>query len=146
MKTSNPRIYAAGDVTAENALNGSDRRFDLSVLPQAIFTDPQVATVGRTGRAVRAAGTEVKTGVLPLAHVPRSLVAREAGESIQILALAMKAGMTADDLTGTLFAYLTLSEGIKLAVSRRARRTSSASAAAQGDTAADRLTAFTRFA
>ena len=156
MRTSNPRIYAAGDVTqlpklvyvaaaggnlaAANALSGEARALDLSVVPDVIFTDPQAATVGMTERKARAAGHAVRASIVPLEHVPRALAARdtrgliklvadagtnlilggqivahEGGESIQIIAIAMKSGMTIDALTGTLFPYLTLSEGIKLA-------------------------------
>jgi mercuric reductase len=78
--------------------------------------------------------------VLPLEHVPRALAARdtrgliklvadgdtdrllgahvlahEGGEIIQIAVLAIKFGITVHDLTDTLFPYLTLAEGIKLA-------------------------------
>jgi mercuric reductase len=63
LRTSNPRVFAAGDVTggpmhvyvaaqaaglaAENALGGSET-LDLSVLPAVTFTDPGVASVGLT--------------------------------------------------------------------------------------------------
>jgi len=64
MKTSSPRIWAAGDVlgdpqlepvagmggsvAAENALMGSGKKLDLSAVPHAIYTMPQVASVGLT--------------------------------------------------------------------------------------------------
>jgi mercuric reductase len=156
MQTSHPRIYAAGDVTnrpklvyvaaaaggiaAENALNGNGRQLDLRVLPDVIFTDPQVATVGLTEVQARANGYDLKVTTLPLAYVPRALAARdtrgliklvadgatgqllgahvlaaEGGEMIQAAALAIKFGATIDDLTGTLFPYLTRVEGLKLA-------------------------------
>jgi mercuric reductase len=156
MQTSHPRIYAAGDVTnrpklvyvaaaaggiaAENALNGNGRQLDLRVLPDVIFTDPQVATVGLTEAQARASKYEVKVTTLPLAYVPRALAARdtrgmiklvadkvtgqllgghilaaEGGEVVQAAALAIKFGATIDDLTSTLFPYLTQVEGLKLA-------------------------------
>ncbi|MBI1872403.1 MAG: hypothetical protein HYS05_00780 [Acidobacteria bacterium] len=40
-------VYVAaygGHLAAENALNGSSRRYDLSALPRVTFTDPQVDT------------------------------------------------------------------------------------------------------
>ena len=62
LRTSNPRIWAAGDVTplpafthvagvhgalaATNALLGLRRRVDLSAVPRVTFTDPEVAAVG----------------------------------------------------------------------------------------------------
>ncbi|MGH2524918.1 MAG: dihydrolipoyl dehydrogenase family protein, partial [Anaerolineales bacterium] len=134
LQTSNPRIYAAGDVTnrpklvyvaaaaggvaAHNALNGNEKRLDLMVLPDVIFTDPQVATVGLTEAEALQQGYEVKVAQLPLAYVPRALAARdtrgliklvadkksdrllgahilaaEAGEVIQTAALAMRFGL-----------------------------------------------------
>ena len=156
MRTSNPRVYAAGDVSdkpefvyvaaaggavaAENALAGTHRELDLSAMPTVIFTEPQVATVGLTEAGAVAAGLDVRSSTLPLRHVPRALAAREtrgviklvadratgrllgahavaadAGEIIQTAVLAVKYGLTVDDLTGTLFPYLTMAEGIKLA-------------------------------
>ena len=98
MRTANPAIYAAGDVTggpayvyvaaaggrvaAENALKalraerGSDepREFDLSVVPGVTFTSPQVASVGLTEAAARARGHHVDVSTLDMADVPRALV------------------------------------------------------------------------
>ena len=160
MQTTNPKIYAAGDVTnrpelvyvaaagggiaAENALNGNSRRLDLRVLPDVIFTDPQVARVGLTEAQATEEGYDVKATTLPLAYVPRALAARntqgliklvadsnsdqllgahvladEAGEVIQTAALAVKFGLqhgfTVGDLREMLFPYLVQAEGLKLA-------------------------------
>jgi len=41
-------------------------------------------------------------------------VAPNGGEIIQTATLAIRAGMTVDDLSGELFPYLTLAEGLKL--------------------------------
>jgi pyruvate/2-oxoglutarate dehydrogenase complex dihydrolipoamide dehydrogenase (E3) component len=62
LRTSNPRLWAAGDVTphpqfthlagvhasmaATNAVLGLRRRVDLSAVPRVTFTDPEVAAVG----------------------------------------------------------------------------------------------------
>jgi mercuric reductase len=156
MRTTNPRVYAAGDVTgppmlvylaaaegkraAENALLGRADPLDRRGVPAVLFTDPQVATVGLTEAEARARGIEVRTSVLPLEHVPRALAARdtrgliklvaeagtdrllgahvlaaEAGEVIQTATMALRAGMTVQDLADTLFPYLTQVEGLKLA-------------------------------
>ncbi|MFQ5605726.1 MAG: mercury(II) reductase, partial [bacterium] len=160
LQTSNPKVYAVGDVTtlpnfvyvaaaaggiaAENALNGNSKKFDLSVLPEVIFTDPQIATVGPTEAQAKAEGYDVKISTLPLEYVPRALAARdtrgfiklvadsksnrllgahilaaEAGEVIQTASLAVKMGkqhgFTVADLRDMLFPYLTQVEGIKLA-------------------------------
>lgn len=89
-RTSNPDVYAAGDVTggpqyvyvaayegklaAENALHGDRRLLDLRVVPGVIFTTPAVATVGLTEARAQAEGYAVKTSVLPTAAVPRAIV------------------------------------------------------------------------
>ena len=50
-----PAAYGAR-VAAENALNGDSRRYDNSVMPEVVFTDPQVATVGLTEAAAKTQG------------------------------------------------------------------------------------------
>ena len=156
MRTTSTGVYAAGDVTgqdmfvymaangakiaSENALNGDSRQYDNSVMPEVVFTDPQVALVGLTEAAARMAGYNVKTSVLGLEHVPRALAARdtrgliklvadadshkligahilapEGADSIQTAAIAIKVGMTTDQLGEMIFPYLTTVEGLKLA-------------------------------
>jgi mercuric reductase len=156
LRTSNPRVWAAGDVTdapqfvyvsayqgalaAENALLGANRTVDLTGLPRVTFTAPQIAGAGLTEAAARDAGYDVITTVLPLSAVPRALVNRDthgviklvadaatnrllgativadaAGEAIQTAVLAIRAGMTTDELAATFHPYLTMAEGLKLA-------------------------------
>jgi mercuric reductase len=166
MRTSNPDVYAAGDVTgglgyvyvaaaggrvaAENAMKSlaptgtsSDdpRELDLRVVPSVTFTSPQVASVGLTEAGARAAGYDVEVSVLEMRDVPRSLVSHDtrglvkivadaasgkllgvhavapnAGELMGEAALAIRFGLTAGDVTGTLHPYLTWGEAFKLAV------------------------------
>jgi mercuric reductase len=142
--TTNPEfVYVAaagGAIASRNALTGSQIPLDLSAMPVVIFTDPQIATVGLTEAQARQRGFEVKTSKVTLEHVPRALAARdtrgfiklvadgatgrilgahilaaEGGEVIQTATLAVKFGLTVDDLTSTLFPYLTQVEGLKLA-------------------------------
>jgi mercuric reductase len=136
-------VYVAaygGTVAAENALRGNSRHYDLTALPRVTFVDPAVASVGLTEDDARAQGIQPLVSQLPLEHVPRSLAARdtrgfiklvadaatrkivgaqilaaEAGEMITEPTLAIKLGLTIEDLTSTFHPYLTLSEGIKLA-------------------------------
>lgn len=136
-------VYVAaygGTVAAENALTGNARHYDLTALPMVTFTDPAVASVGLTEDAARAQGIAPLVSQLPFEHVPRSLAARdtrgfvklvadaatrklvgaqilaaEAGEMITEPALAIKFGLTIEDLASAFHPYLTLSEGIKLA-------------------------------
>jgi pyruvate/2-oxoglutarate dehydrogenase complex dihydrolipoamide dehydrogenase (E3) component len=139
MRTTKPGVYAAGDVTgrdqfvymaaygakvaAENALNGDGRHYDATAMPSVVFTDPEVASVGLTEVAARAAGYDLRTSVLPLDYVPRALAARdtrgliklvaeattgkllgvhilapEGADSIQTAVLAIKCGLTVDQL------------------------------------------------
>jgi mercuric reductase len=127
-------------LAALNALNGNVHVYDNAAMPRVVFTDPQLAGVGLTEAQAQAAGHVVKTSVVPLDQVPRALAARdtrgliklvadretdrllggqilapEGADSIQTLALALKAGMTARALGETLFPYLTTVEGLKLA-------------------------------
>lgn len=136
-------VYVAaygGNLAAENALNGNSRRYDLSALPRVTFTDPQVASVGPTETEARMRSLDVVVSKLSMAYVPRALAAREtrgfiklvadrrtnrlvgahilateAGEMIQEPALAIKHGLSIDDLAAAFHPYLTLAEGIKLA-------------------------------
>jgi mercury(II) reductase len=104
LRTTNSRIYAAGDVTgrdqfvymaaygarvaAENALNGDTRRYDSHAMPAVVFTDPQVASCGFTEAAAKSQGLEVRTTVLPLDYVPRALAARDTRGLIKLVAEA----------------------------------------------------------
>ncbi|WP_305853230.1 mercury(II) reductase [Acuticoccus sp. I52.16.1] len=136
-------VYMAaygGKLAAKNALNGDSLTYDNSAMPWVVFTDPQVAGVGLTEAQGRAAGHRVKTSIVPLDQVPRALAARntrgliklvadsetdrilggqilapEGADSVQTLAMAVKAGMTTQALGETIFPYLTTVEGLKLA-------------------------------
>ncbi len=156
MRTNRDGVYAVGDVTgrdqfvymaaygakiaAKNAMNGNSLSYNNSAMPAVVFSDPQVACVGLTEAAAKAAGHVVRTSVLPLDAVPRALAARdtrgliklvadgtskrllgahilvlEGADSIQAAAMALKAGMTYEDLSAMIFPYLTTVEGLKLA-------------------------------
>ena len=127
-------------LAARNALNGDSLIYDNSAMPEVVFTDPQIASVAMTEANARATGHQVATSILPLDTVPRALAARdtrgliklvadaksrkllgahilapEGADSIQTAALAIKAGMTVEQLGETIFPYLTTVEGLKLA-------------------------------
>lgn len=127
-------------LAAKNALNGNSLRYDRTAMPAVVFTDPQAANVGLTEAQARAAGHAVRTSVLSLDNLPRALAARdtrgliklvadgetrrllgahilapEGADSIQTAALAIRCGLTIDDLSETIFPYLTTVEGLKLA-------------------------------
>lgn len=154
LQTTAPGIYAAGDCTdqpqfvyvaaaggSRAAINmtGGDASLDLSAMPEVIFTDPQVATVGLSETDAEAQGYATDSRILTLDNVPRALVnfdtggfikivaeresgrllgvqavAGEAGELIQTAVMALRARMTVNDIADELFPYLTMVEGLKL--------------------------------
>ncbi len=155
MHTSAPHIYAAGDCTdqpqfvyvaaaagtrAAINMTGGETTLDLTAMPDVVFTDPQVATVGYSEAQAHHDNIETDSRLLTLDNVPRALVnfdtrgfiklviesgsgrligvqavAPEAGELIQTAALAIRTRMTVDELADQLFPYLTMVEGLKLA-------------------------------
>ncbi|MDA2929762.1 mercury(II) reductase [Acidobacteria bacterium AH-259-O06] len=136
-------VYTAayeGALAAENAITGEAEPRDYSALPWVIFTDPQVAGVGMDEEQATRQGIEVDTAKLPLSQVPRSLAARdsrgfiklirdrnsdklvgarilapEGSELLMEISLAIKFGITVNQLTSSFHPYLTLCEGVKLA-------------------------------
>ncbi|MBO8157028.1 MAG: dihydrolipoyl dehydrogenase [Bacillaceae bacterium] len=82
MKTSNPRIFAAGDVTpgpktavkaikqgkiAAEAVSGMNSELDSFFIPEVIHTIPPIASVGLTEKEAEEQGYHVKTGEFTLA-------------------------------------------------------------------------------
>ncbi len=104
--TSNPRVFAAGDVTgspqyvyvaaaggrvaALNALREDcceqRKSVDYSGLPSVVFTRPQLASAGLTEAQAVAAGIACDCRVLPLADVPRALVNRDTRGVVKLVA------------------------------------------------------------
>lgn len=154
LQTRVPGIYASGDCTnqpqfvyvaaaggsrAAVNMTGGDARLDLSAMPEVVFTDPQIATVGLSEADAKAKGYATDSRTLTLDNVPRALVnfdtggfiklvaeresgrllgvqsvAGEAGELIQTAVMALRARMTVSDIADELFPYLTMVEGLKL--------------------------------
>jgi len=102
MRTTNPDIYAVGDVTGKdmfvymaayggklavrNALEGNHLQYDATTMPSVTFTDPQVASVGLTESEAKSKGYDVKTTLLTLDNVPRFLAARDTRGLIKLVA------------------------------------------------------------
>lgn len=94
MRTSNPRVYAAGDVCSRyqfthaadamariviaNALFLSRRKATDLVMPWCTYTDPEIAHVGYYEKAAQAAGYDVATLTQPLSEVDRAILDGEA--------------------------------------------------------------------
>ena len=118
LATSNPSVWAAGDVTttpqfvyvaaasgniaAENALRDAGRKIDFRTMPRVTFTTPSIASVGLTEETAREAGHPVMTSVLPLESVPRALVNRDTTGAVKLVA---------DESTGELLGAHVLAEG-----------------------------------
>jgi len=102
LATTNPRIWAAGDVTGhpqfvyvaashgslvvDNAFNSAHREVDYRHLPRVVFTSPAVAAVGMTDTEANQAGIRCQCRVLPLEYVPRALVNRDTRGFIKMVA------------------------------------------------------------
>lgn len=155
LRTNVDGIWAAGDVTAIaqftpvaqyqarvaiDDMFGGGASADYSVLPTAIFTDPELAQLGLTEQEARDQGYAVDTVRHDIRYVQRAaytdtthglyklvfdsetrrllgvhVVARNGGDIVQGLAVAMKLGATVDDLAHAHHAFPTLGEGIKAA-------------------------------
>jgi len=87
MRTSQPEVYAVGDingkamfrhaanvqalVAAANAFDGADVEMDYRAVPHAVYSYPQIASVGLTEVQAREAGFDVVTTTTPYADVAK---------------------------------------------------------------------------
>src|SRR5581483_5794430 len=90
LQTTNPRVYAAGDVASRfqfthtadalarivlaNALFLGRRRASALAVPWCTYTSPEVAHVGLSADEARARGWDVRTITVPLADVDRAVL------------------------------------------------------------------------
>ena len=111
LRTSNTRIYAAGDVcTAQKFTHHSDfqarlviqnalflgrARASALVVPRCTYTDPEVASVGMDERSAAARGLLIKTFTQPLAEVDRAVLD---GETEGFVKVHVRAG--SDQIVG----------------------------------------------
>ncbi len=159
LRTSQPHIYAAGDViggaqfthvagyqgeVAIDNIMGRERVSDLSLLPWAIFTDPEVGHVGLNETAARAKHGDVN--VLRFDASPDRFqtegrtegflkiildrddqllgaegVGAHAGEWVQYVSMAMQHGISIADFARTMFIYPTFAELAKKPITRYLR-------------------------
>jgi mercuric reductase len=155
LRTTVSGIWAAGDVdgmtqftpvaqyearVAVDDMFGNGRSVDYSVLPTAIFTDPELAAVGLTEEDAREQGIDFDTVVHPAKPVRRSsyidqehglfkivfeqgrrrvlglhAVSRGASEIVQGFSISMRLGVTVDDLAEAHHIFPTYGEGVKAA-------------------------------
>jgi dihydrolipoamide dehydrogenase len=156
-------IYAIGDVIAgpmlahkaedegvavAEILAGRAGHVNYDVIPNVVYTSPEVASVGKTEEELKEDGVAYKTGKFPFTANGRAKVNRttdgfvkiladattdrvlgvhivgpEAGNLVMECALAMEFGASSEDIARTCHAHPTLTEAVKeaaLAVENRA--------------------------
>lgn len=152
METNIEGIYAIGDVVggimlahlaskqgliaAENA-TGGNAKIKYDVIPAAIFTSPEIASVGLREHQVKAKGLQYKVGrfqfrALGKAHAMGEIaglfkiiseegtdkifgahiIGPHASDLIHEVAVAMEGGLTVQDIAHTIHAHPTLAEGV----------------------------------
>jgi dihydrolipoamide dehydrogenase len=152
MRTNVEGIYAIGDVTggimlahlaskegivaAENAMGGTSE-VNYNVIPAAIFTSPEIGSVGMREKQAAENGLKYKVGrfqfrALGKAHamgeiaglfkmiadeetdkvLGAHIIGPHASDLIHEVAVAMEKGLTVKDIANTIHAHPTLSEGI----------------------------------
>jgi dihydrolipoamide dehydrogenase len=154
-RTASPRIFAIGDMVpgpmlahkashegkvAAEVAAGLKSGFDARVIPSVAYTDPEIAWVGLTETAAKAAGTAYEVGRFPWGASGRALgmgreegltkilfdpdsrrvlgagvVGSNAGDLIAELALAIEMDCEAADLGLTIHPHPTLSETVAFA-------------------------------
>jgi mercuric reductase len=176
LRTSQPHIWAASDVigrqhrsqmatpvgarqgriVADNAFTDAGRRFDGTVIPRAIFTDPPIAVVGETEAEVRARHDSAVATTTPLIYVPRAgavhrttglvkfvastldervlgvhVIGESAPEIIHEAAMAMHFKATLADFIDLIHVYPTMSEALKIGAQAFSRDVSKLSCCAE---------------
>lgn len=92
MQTSNPKVYAAGDITGfsllahtairegEIALShilGKDEKMSYKAIPAVVYTNPEIAGIGRTEEDLQAKGENYKVLRLPMSYSGRFVAENE---------------------------------------------------------------------
>jgi dihydrolipoamide dehydrogenase len=152
-QTSVPGVYAIGDVVAgpmlahkaedegvavAEIIAGQAGHVNYEVIPSVVYTQPEVASIGRTEEQLKADGVAYKAGKFPFTANGRAramlategfvkiladkdtdrvlgvhIVGAGAGDLIHEAAVLMEFGGSAEDLARTCHAHPTLSEAVK---------------------------------
>ena len=152
-KTNVAGIYAIGDCThgpmlahkaeeegiaAAQVIAGKWGHVNYEIIPGVIYTDPEVATVGKTEEEMKAEGRDYKVGKFPMMANSRArtnhetegmvkviedsatqrvvgahLIGSGVGEMIGEICVAMEFGASAEDIARTCHAHPTMSEAIR---------------------------------
>jgi dihydrolipoamide dehydrogenase len=150
LKTNIPNIYCIGDANGKyflahvasyqgtlvcDNIAGAGRRPDYSAVPSAIFTHPEIATVGVSSDEAKQKNIDIELLKLPFSAVSKAHIIGEtegfvklvvdaktkkiigasifgilASELISNFTIAVKYGLTVSDISDTIFAHPTLSE------------------------------------
>ena len=156
MQTSQPNVYACGDITAFSLLAhtavseaevaidhilGKAHAMSYRAIPGVVYTNPEIAGVGRTEEELRAAGVAYTVKKIPMAFSGRFVAENEMGngvckmilaedgtligahmlgnpasELIVIAGIAIEQGMKAEQLTHFVFPHPTVGEILKEAL------------------------------
>lgn len=151
--TSAPGVFAIGDlvrgpmlahkgseegVMVAERIAGEKTVMNYDIIPNVIYTHPEVASVGKTEEQLKAEGVEYNVGTFPFLAIGRALAANEkdgmvkilahaktdrilgahivgpsAADLVQQVAIAMEFGSSAEDLGMMVFGHPTLSEAVK---------------------------------
>lgn len=155
MRTNVDHIFAIGDIVgqpmlahkatheakvAAEVISGEKSFFDARTIPSVAYTDPEIATMGKSEEQCKAEGIEYEKGAFPWAASGRSLsigrnegltkvlfdkesgkligasiVGTNAGELIAEAVLALEMGADAEDIGLTIHPHPTLSETLNFA-------------------------------
>jgi dihydrolipoamide dehydrogenase len=162
-RTNLPNVYAIGDVVrgpmlahkgseegvaVAERIAGQPGHVDYDLIPSVLYTHPEMAWVGRSEAALKAAGVDYRVGSFPFAASGRALAVGDSQGLVKILAdtrsdrilgvhilgpgaseliaeavVAMSFGASSEDLARTVHAHPTLAEAVHeaaLAVDKRA--------------------------
>ena len=134
------KAFREGEVAAE-VIAGEPAALDYQAMPAAVFTDPEIGTVGMTEAEASEAGFSPVVGQMPLRASGRALtldekegfvrvvadedsgfvlggqiVGPDASEMVAELTLAIEMGATLEDVAATIHIHPTLSEAVHEAV------------------------------
>lgn len=151
MQTNINNIYAIGDVVNSPMLahvasqegkvavfniNNEEKKMDYKAVPRCIYTDPEIAAVGKNEKNLKQEGIDYKVGTfdyksLGKAHainktegfvkiltdnnnkiLGASIVGDRAADQLAELTLAVNYGLTSDQLSSTIHPHPTMSEAI----------------------------------
>jgi dihydrolipoamide dehydrogenase len=150
-----PNVYAIGDLTmlgpmlahkgmaegvfvAEQIAGIQSSPINYGIMPNVIYTEPEIAWVGQTEQAIKSIGDAIKIGIFPLSMNPKAIstnkssgiikiiscaktdtvlgvhiIASNASELIEEAVLAMEFSANSEDITRTIHSYPSFVDSIR---------------------------------